>query len=686
MGSASLAETKQNAFRPEIEGLRALASILVAVFHIWLRRVSGGVDVFFVVSGFLITTGLLGQIERGGGVRFALFWGRLVKRLAPAAFTVLGAVVVVSVLLLPKARWKDTLEQILASAGYVENWVLAHNSVDYLAAHVATSPVQHYWALSVQGQFYFTWPILMAGVALLARRSGLKLRTAACVAFAAVFVCSMAFSIYITTKNQPFAYFNTLARAWEFSIGGTLAATMPFIRLPRAARVAAGWIGVAAIISCGLLLQVSRVFPGYAALWPTLGGMLVVMAGTSGSPFGADRILGSKPLVFIGGLSYALYLWHFPAMIFYELYSGHHEIGLGAGCGILAVAFTLAYLTSRFIENPARFSKPASEAPKRAFAIGGVYAAALAVLVGAWFLDYKHIRRVTGHPITAGSPNYPGAAALLSGFVYSGAPGVPVYPNSMFADSDRPSVYQNGCNQAEDVPEARSCILGDPNGRITVAVVGGSHSAHWLPTLEAIARQDSWKVVAYVKSNCPFTAELFVVHRKINSSCRDWNESVVRELLALKPQLVFTTATRYNADDLEVIPDGYKQQWKRLADAGIQIAAIRDNPRFGFNVAECVELHGVSSPLCSRPRGEVLVEPSPLVNATGISANVHFIDLSDAFCERATCPPVAGNILIYRDLDHLTSSYAITLAPILRPHLRVVIDATETTTAQTNTD
>src|ERR1700750_2645482 len=189
-------------FRPEIEGLRAIASILVAAFHIWLGRVSGGVDVFFVVSSFLITTGLLGHIDRWQRVDFALFWGRLIKRLVPVAYVVLCAVVVAGIFLMPKSRWKDTIEQVASSAVYLENWALAFRSVDYLAQHEAVSPVQHFWALSVQGQFYLLWPLLVAGAAFIARRAGVAFRSVLVAALAVIFFLSLAFSVWFTSQNQ----------------------------------------------------------------------------------------------------------------------------------------------------------------------------------------------------------------------------------------------------------------------------------------------------------------------------------------------------------------------------------------------------------------------------------------------------------------------------------------------------
>ena len=219
-------------FRPEIEGLRAVAALLVMTFHIWLRRVSGGVDVFFVVSGFLITTSLLNQVDRGGAIRFAAFWAGLVKRLVPLAYFVLCAVILASVLLLPRSRWMDTIQEVAASAAYVENWTLAFKSIDYLARTGATSPVQHFWALSTQAQFYLLWPLVFALALVIARRRRLDTRRVLGWVFGVLFVTSLLYSVILTRVDQPFAYFNSLARVWEFCIGAALALALPHLRLP----------------------------------------------------------------------------------------------------------------------------------------------------------------------------------------------------------------------------------------------------------------------------------------------------------------------------------------------------------------------------------------------------------------------------------------------------------------------
>jgi peptidoglycan/LPS O-acetylase OafA/YrhL len=246
------------------------------------------------------------------------------------------------------------------------------------------SPVQHYWALPVQTQFYVVWPMLVAAAAWAARRAGVELRKLLGGLLVLISGLSLAYSIHLTAKNQPFAYFNTFARAWEFSLGALLALTLPYLRVPAALRLAMGWTGVLAILSCGFILQVSRVFPGYAALWPTLAAVFVIAAGTTGSRFGVDRLLASRPMVYLGGSSYGIYLWHFPILTFRRQYAEPHPITGNAGAVILLASIGLAALSTRFIESRVRDPRGTAAPRGRPFAFGTACLAPIVVGLGLW--------------------------------------------------------------------------------------------------------------------------------------------------------------------------------------------------------------------------------------------------------------------------------------------------------------
>lgn len=661
-----MAVERESSFRPEIEGLRAVAATLVAVFHIWLGRVSGGVDVFFVVSSFLITTGLLGQVERTGRVDFLRFWGRLIRRLLPSALLVLSAVIIASVLFESRSRWKDTIEGVAASAVYLENWLLVHDAVDYLQQNSPAAPVQHFWALSVQGQFYLLWPFLFFGAAWLARRANVAFRSVLVPALLVVFTASLVFSIYFTKTNQAVAYFHTGTRVWEFCIGALLAVFISRLKLPNAVRLMAGWLGLLAIVSCGFLFEVSRVFPGYAALWPTVAGALVIIAGTTRG-FGADKLLASGPMVYLGSISYGIYLWHFPLFSFAKAYSAPDRVSTLTGIGILAASVGLAALTQRFIEAPLRAPKGSTEPRWRPFALALAMGFPLMAGLGSWALYYKHLRSHARDHVASARVTHPGADAMLPDFKDPRRYDAPIYPGPLAVYDDHETDFKDPiCKPRDTTP--RDCVLGMANGTLTLAVVGGSHSAQWLPALERIAKRDNWRILFFGRPNCPFHLGEDVSDAEL-PDCIRWNENLVSYLIKVHPDAVFMTSTR-ELDGDEYVPQGYLDAWRALGRGGVRVIALRDNPKIKFDAPECVELHGADDARCSLVRADVLEVPSPTELLKDPPPNVQFVDLSDFFCDARTCPFVIGNVMVYRHLSHITATYVLTLEPMLSQELK----------------
>ncbi len=650
-------------FRPELQGLRALAVVLVVVYHVWLDRVSGGVDVFIMISGFLLT----GQLTRAvtkGRVEFRPLWGRMIKRLFPAALTVLVAVMAVSVVVLPEPRWFQTIREVVAAALYFENWQLAADSVDYFAQNNGKSVVQHFWSLSIQGQLFLVWPLLIVLVGLLARRFGGGLRTWVAATLGLIGAASLAYSVHLTSVNQPLAYFHSFTRVWEFVLGGLLALFVDAVALPRVVRIVLGWAGVAGLVSCGLLLQVGTVFPGYVALWPTLAAAMVLLAGATDSGVGADRFLSSRPLRYVGDISYSLYLWHWPVLIFYLAYRDMPRVGIKGGAVIIALSFALAVLTHRFVEAPARNSRIGEPKGWGAYRFGIVLLVPVLALAGTWHYVTKER---ADFAFSIDDPDHPGAAARYPGFRYQGAADVELLPPPVALPDDWGSMAGMDCETAPD-RKGSMCTTkttGTPVKR--VVAIGDSHMQQFVPALRPFAEKRNWALTTVLRGACPFSADTYMGAGK---ACSDWNAEVLERVLEMKPDAVIVQATRDARVGLtEETPPGYVAQWKALTDAGIRVVAVRDTPRHSFDPPACANAKGVDAPACASPRLEMFSPTPPWTKAADVPAGVTFLDFTDYLCEETTCPPVIGNIWVYRDFNHPTATYMRSLSPIVEREL-----------------
>lgn len=649
--------------RPDIQGLRAVAALLVCVYHVWLGRVSGGVDAFFVVSGFLITGTLLRQIDMTGRVQPRAFWSRLVRRLLPTAMFVLFAIVLVSFVRLPRSLWENAIAQTLAAALYLNNWQLAFDAADYLEqAHLAT-PVQHYWALSIQAQVYLLWPLLLLLVARVTR-SRLAFRPALGGVLVLVALASLAYSVVATRANQPFAYFDTGTRLWEFC-AGALFALLPAERLPRAAREVGGWLGLAGLLACGFVLE-PRAFPGYATVWPVACAVLILTAG-AGRPTGAARALSLPPLVRLGAISYGLYLWHWPVLVFYRWTTHQSKLGALEGVAVIAASIVLAAATAWLLRPRARaVNAVRPPAPPRATRVAIAALAPVIVVGAAWGGVFLVQQRHDAVPVVSGDPAYPGGAAGIVRAASGAQAGTEFRPGLLAATRDLPAPYLDGCYRPDPDWQRERCVYGDRTATRTLAVVGGSHPVHWLPALAALARANSWRIVVYTKHNCVFgTAGADV---PIDRWCAEWNARTLELLLQDRPAVVFTTATR-DAGAAERVPLAFVDRWRRLAEAGIRVVAIRDTPRLPVWIPECIDLKGREHPDCNPARERVLASVDPTRALRDVPANVRFVDMSDYFCDERSCPPIVGNVLVYRDDSHITATYARSLAPALAARL-----------------
>ncbi len=588
------------------------------------------------------------------------------KRLFPAALTVIVVSMGAALLWLPEHRWIQTAKEVIASALYFENWQLAADSTDYFAQHSSASIMQHFWSLSVQGQFYLVWPLLIGFLMLLARPFRWSMRATLITTLSLIFAVSLAYSVWLTAVNQPFAYFSSLTRVWEFALGGLLALTIDRIVLPRWLAVVCGWLGVIGLASCGLVLQVGTMFPGYVALWPMVSALLVLVAGATGSRVGADRFLSSRPLIYLGNISYSLYLWHWPVLLFYLVVRGQSEVGLLGGAGVIGLSVVLAVLTYHGIENPVRYSQIGVTTRWGAYR----FAALVLVPVLGAAIAWQYIGESRAKfEFRIEDSRYPGAQALAMGEpLYD--PDNDVVPPFAAVSSDWTTWRPGECVriETEDDSNARECRMSPPEGvepQRRVAVAGDSHTWQLASALIPIAREENWELTSFYRPGCPLTAT--TDPELVKKECAQWNREVLPKIIDLHPDVLITMGTRNVRVGLtERTPDGYVEQWRRLAEHGIRVLAVRDNPRFDYQPPECVQLHGLDAPECGRPRSELYHVQPPWETAGNVPADTAFVDLSDYFCTPAVCPPVVGNVLVYVDDNHVTQTYMKTLAPILK--------------------
>ncbi|MEO7754758.1 MAG: acyltransferase family protein [Terracoccus sp.] len=696
-GAASRpSDRRRRTFRPDIQGLRAVAVVLVLAYHVWPSVLSGGyvgVDVFFVISGFLITGHLLE--EGDASLRSLLrFWSRRIRRLLPAALLVLAVTMVAVALLLPDLRWAQNAREGLAATFYVENVVLSADAVDYLREGGPASAVQHYWSLSVEEQLYVVWPVLLFAAALVAARLRRRPRVAATIVVALATGLSFWVSLSLMADSPGAAYFSTAGRAWEFGAGGLLAAAALRSRSPRppagpvhvvgAGLAAAG--GLAAIVGAGIAYSADTPFPGWTALLPVAGAVAVIGASASPGRLAPGRLLGTRPFQFVGTISYSLYLWHWPVVVVVTSLVGH-DLGLRTGVGVIAISLGLAWATKRFVEDRFR------AAPRDA-SLGRTYVPALvgmlvvAMVAGGVNLlterDSEQARAALSATVTAPGSCF-GAASLADGADCPTTTTGPVVPAPIIAQQNRTRLYDDGCWEDPPFPGTTSCSYGDPASPISIALVGNSHAGQWFAAVEAIAAERGAHVTTFVATGCTLTTERLSWETPAQADgCRDWGRRVLAETSSDRYDLIITSeiATRLVeggslAKRQQEWQDSYAGVLRAWEAKGKHVLVIRDSPRLPTALGrgpECVAENPTRLSACRGARARWL-QPDPLVDAARAlgSDRVTVADLTSRFCT-SQCSAVVGGVLLFYDGHHLTDTYVTTLVPYLRPPLLEALD------------
>jgi peptidoglycan/LPS O-acetylase OafA/YrhL len=680
--------------RHDLDGLRGIAIALVAVFHVWFGRVSGGVDVFLALSGFFFGGKLLrAALDPTSAVSPAREVIRLVRRLLPAVVVVLAASAVLTILVQPETRWEAFADQSLASLGYYQNWELAHTASSYLRAGEAVSPLQHIWSMSVQGQFYMTFlGVVLLFVFMFRRVPGKYMRVSLVLLLSALTIASFVFAMFAHQEHQATAYYNTFARGWELLLGALVGALIPYIRWPMWLRSVLATVALAAIVSCGALIDGVRQFPGPWALVPVGATMVLILAAANRQadprtrewmPL-PNRLLAAGPLVTLGAMAYSLYLWHWPLLIFWLSYTGHNHAGFLEGSVVLLVSGVLAYLTTRFVENPLRYRRPVSRQRvatvplwarlrRPTIALGSTIALLGVALTATSFTWREHaiVQRANGKELAGlSSRDYPGARALVN---HVKVPKLPMRPTVLEAAKDLPETTSDGCISDFGDMSIHICTYGDKAASRTIALAGGSHAEHWITALDLLGRLHNFKVVTYLKMGCPLSTEevpLIVGDNIPYPQCHEWVEDVMDKLLADHPAYVFTNSTRpRNSSPGDVMPASYLGIWDAFSRNNIGILGMRDTPwmvRDGqpFQPADCIA-DGGNAVSCGMKRSDVLDDRNPTLDIVGQFPLLKPLDMTDAVCRKDMCRAVEGNVLLYHDSHHLSATYVGTMAPEL---------------------
>ncbi len=700
----SLDDVVTDEFRPDVEGLRAIAVLLVVLFHAGITRMAGGfigVDVFFVLSGFLITRLLLRELHRTGSLSLRSFWARRARRLLPASVLVVVATLLAAHWMLPPLSQQTLGHDAIAVGLFVVNWRFAVQLGDYFGAQLGAanpSPLLHFWSLAVEEQFYLVWPPLM----LLVSRKPRHYRRLLSLVVVAIIVASVATSVIMTRSNPTWAFYLLPARMGELLAGAGVALAAPFIRTADATvRALCGWIGLTMIVVVAFGYSNAIAFPGIAAAIPVAATVLVIVAGGSGTPaWSPSLLLDLAPLQWIGRHSYAIYLWHWPVLVLAEARWGPLGV-LGKTVAVL-VALALSAVSFALIENPVRRSTWVVERPRRGIVLGALLCtitlvAASVVLTAVPSLDTgveaaaPSFGVTTTRPGRAGDPTSTpadgsarpssttpsGGGTKLDALIASIQPllqkglATQVVPSNLKpslrkAVDDKAKLYADGCVDIGGDSHLADCRYGNLSSSTVIVLYGDSHAAHWFPAVEKVAIDHNVQLVVFTKGGCPDAEVQIIPPGGLTQSCPAWRDRVVTRIQELHPAMVIMSSSYHypNADD--EWRTGIDRIVARLAPLTPDLVVLGDNPGASAVPATCLSQHLRDATFCinKRDKGVKLGR----VDAEKAATHAHgarYIDTSNWLCTADACPVIVGNVLLFRDANHLSTTAAKLLTPLL---------------------
>jgi peptidoglycan/LPS O-acetylase OafA/YrhL len=693
--------------------MRAVAVLTVFANHLfdWPSGGFAGVDVFFVLSGFFITGILVRERSTQGKLSFQRFYIRRVKRILPSAMLVLVATVAGGYLLFSPIRAKETLVDALYAAIFASNFRFQAIGADYFEIDQPPSPLQHYWSLSIEEQFYFVWPFLLVVIFAITRTW--KHRGHAWIrqwglfgSMAAVVAGSFGWAMVLSSDDRNSAYFSTFTRVWELGIGALLAIAGPwFTRIPSAIRPGLAYLGLAGVLGSMFLIDATFQWPAPWALLPIMSTALVVAS------FHGGEVRGMFPLTnpvarFFGDTSYTLYLWHWPVIILLLTVLPKGPVFYGA---VIVLALGLTAVTYRFYEDPIRKSNwllPDPAGPKNRrfprlttsrWAFVGAVMVAVVVLSTVGIHDNVSIPQdddgsvdqpvallpppsgpLTSKvvvprivPVPGADPCF-GAPAMTDARCALWNPDLPLKPGiHRFARDFVGSGGPASCWGDQHAKVLHPCTLGyEGADAIRIALVGDSHAQRVLRALAPALIPLKWQLTSYLGWGCEWRD-----HPDRDALCADAMDGTQKELLAHPYDMVITTSSRLYGSR----PIDFANAWKPVAGAGSRIAVVGDVPGVSEESLACLtRVNTVGSRIggCGTSRAEAFARPDPLIEASRLVSAATLIDLTQYYCTADRCPSVIGNAIVYSDWGaHVTATYIRTLSPAIIDGVRQALTA-----------
>ncbi|MBA4861408.1 acyltransferase [Streptomyces sp. PSKA54] len=645
--------------------------MMVVSMHCGILDIHGGVDVSFVLSGFLIGSQLLAEIDKTGKVSLSKFWARRFRRLAPGMAVVIIATAVLAWLYASPLRFRDTMEDGLASSLSVMNWRLVETGTDYFANDGTQSPYQHFWSLGIEEQFYVAAPIALF-VTVWLSRAIFRNRVLVGLFLMAVVGGSLYLSVTQTKSNQPLAYFGTHTRIWELAFGLLLALGAPLLsRMNRGFAAVVSWVGLAIAIGTALLITPETPLPGYAVAGPVLGASMIIAGGCAAPRFGAEWLLHNPVFNSVANVSYGWYLWHWPILILWPDITGH-ELSYSDRFRVASLSLILAYVMFYVVEFRFRNNAQLVARPWKGIFAGGTAVAGTAGAAAFAMTVLPLNLSASAAAAGSGTVGYSGPESVQRSVLQKELSGVA--QGALPKSPDDKTHY--GCIDNTDVEEfvmRDNCVIGDTEGKKTIVVIGDSHAWQWGDAFHELGKKLDTKVVTMAKGGC--SPEVYAIKNpELNreySECDSWRESAFEEIKDLEPDVIVVT----NRVRKEATEAGAEKAFQVFEDSGAKIVYMTDTPQPGRNVPDCLATHTDDISACNPTQDAAIEFPAfrAMEQKVAKRHGAKIIDTLPAFCADNVCPTVIANQIVYFDSSHITAGYAKSLVPLLQPTLKKVL-------------